>query len=127
MIIDLIDLFYELIEYKKSIKPKEDDPNDIRNQMKEIDQMIEQYLVKLPSLSSVEEKELLISNIETNLKIRKKQFYYAILYYMINKHWPYIKNQSPSLVRLQAFFTLLQFLLDNQILEKFDENSNRGQ
>jgi hypothetical protein len=127
LITDLIDLFNELIEYKKSIKPKEDDPNDIQNQMKKIDQMIEQYLVKLPSLLSVEEKELLISNIETNLKIRKKQFYYVILYYMINKHWPYIKKQSPSLVRLRAFFTLLHFLLDNQILEKFDENSNGGQ
>ncbi len=40
--------------------------------MKKIDHMIRQYLVKLPSLLSVEEKELLISNIETNLKIQKK-------------------------------------------------------
>lgn len=91
MIIDLIDLFCELTKYQKSIETKED-PNAIQNQVKIIDQMIEQYLVKLPSLLSVEEKELLISNIENNLKIRKKQFYYVILYYMINKHWPYIKK-----------------------------------
>jgi hypothetical protein len=109
------------------MKLKETDSNDIRNQMKKIDQIIEQNLVKLPSLVSVEEKELLISNIETNLQIRKKQFYYVILYYMINKHWPYIKKQAPSLVRLRTFFKLLQFLLDNHILEKFDENSSGGQ
>ena len=93
LIIDLIDLFNELIKYK-NIKLREIDSNDMRNQMKTIDQIIEQNLVKLPSLVDVEEKELLISNIETNLQIRKKQFYYVILYYMINKHWPYIKKAS---------------------------------
>ncbi|CAF4165127.1 unnamed protein product [Rotaria sordida] len=41
---------------------------------------------------------------------------------MVNKHWPYIKKQAPSLLDLDAFFTLLEFLIDKQILKQFDEN-----
>ncbi|CAF1193941.1 unnamed protein product [Rotaria sordida] len=41
---------------------------------------------------------------------------------MVNKHWPYIKKQAPSLLDLDAFFTLLEFLTDKQILKQFDEN-----
>ncbi|CAF1306317.1 unnamed protein product [Rotaria sordida] len=41
---------------------------------------------------------------------------------MVNKHWLYIKKQAPSLLDLDAFFTLLEFLIDKQILKQFDEN-----
>ncbi|CAF0770807.1 unnamed protein product [Rotaria sp. Silwood1] len=118
---DLIHLFDELIEYK-NVKPRQDRSQDIQNQINKIDKIIEQYFLKLPSLTTAEEKQLLISNVETNLKVRKKQFYYVILYYMINKHWPYIKKQAPSLRDLGTFFKLLEFLIDKQILKQFDEN-----
>ncbi|CAF1193836.1 unnamed protein product [Rotaria sordida] len=45
---------------------------------------------------------------------------------MVNKHWPYIKKQAPSLLDLDAFFTLLEFLIDKQILKQFDENFDEG-
>ncbi|CAF0779960.1 unnamed protein product [Rotaria sp. Silwood1] len=118
---DLIHLFDELIEYK-NVKPRQDRFQDIQNQINKIDKIIEQYFLQLPSLTTAEEKQLLISNVETNLKVRKKQFYYVILYYMINKHWPYIKKQAPSLRNLGTFFKLLEFLIDKQILKQFDEN-----
>ncbi len=117
----LIDLFYALIEYK-NVKPRQDRSEDIQNQINKIDKIIEQYLLKLPSLTTAEEKQLLISNVETNLKVRKKQFYYVFLYYMVNKHWPHIKKQAPSLLDLDAFFRLLEFLIDKQMLKQFDEN-----
>jgi hypothetical protein len=125
-IIDLVDLLYGLIKYK-NIKPRQARIEDIQNQINEIDKIIQQYLFQVPSLTSVEENQLVISNIETNLNVQKKQFYYVILFYVINKHWPYIKMQAPSLARLVGFFNLLEFLIDKQVLKKFDENCNKGE
>ncbi|CAF4692587.1 unnamed protein product [Rotaria socialis] len=111
---DLINLLYALIKYK-NIKPRQARFEDIQNQINEIDKIIEQYLFKLPSLTSVEENQLVISNVKTNINIGKKQIYYVILYYIINKHGSYIKKQAPFLVHLAAFFNLLEFLIDKQV------------
>ncbi len=92
-IVDFIDLVYALVEYNDA-KPRGLVSEDIQHRIDKIDHIIEQYVVKLPSLASV----------ETNIKVRKKQFYYIILYYMINKQWPHIKKQAPCLIRLRAFF-----------------------
>ncbi|CAF3425859.1 unnamed protein product, partial [Rotaria socialis] len=63
---DLINLLYALIKYK-NIKPRQARFEDIQNQINEIDKIIEQYLFKLPSLTSVEENQLVISNVKTNI------------------------------------------------------------
>ncbi|CAF4267299.1 unnamed protein product [Rotaria sp. Silwood2] len=90
-----------LIEYK-NIKPRPGGSERIQQQINQIEKIIEEYLLKLPSLTSIEEYQLVISN----------------------KHWPYIKDQTPSLCYLNGFFSLLQFLLDKEILKKFDETFN---
>jgi hypothetical protein len=46
---------------------------------------------------------------------------------MVNKHWPHIKKQAPSLLDLDAFFRLFEFLIDKQILKQFDENFDGGE
>ncbi len=96
-------------------KPRGVVSEDIQHRIDKIDHIIEQYVVKLPSLASV----------ETNIKVRKKQFYYIILYYMINKQWPHIKSKH-HLRFVFALFPFIQLLIDNEILKAFNEISNKA-
>jgi hypothetical protein len=52
---------------------------------------------------------------------------YIVLYYMVNKHWSYIKKQAPSLLDLDTFSTLLELIIDKQILKQFDENFDESE
>jgi hypothetical protein len=46
---------------------------------------------------------------------------------MVNKHWSYIKKQAPSLLDLDTFSTLLELIIDKQILKQFDENFDESE